>query len=232
MMISIIVPVHNGAKFIAEALQSIFNQTFKDYEIIVIDDGSTDETRQIVEKYRDSVAYFYQENAGAGVARNLGVEKTCGDFIAFLDADDYWTVDKLEKQYNYLLANNEVDAVFGYAEQISQADWKTKDVTEKSPDKALASYLPSAMLIRRKSFYRAGFYPIEYQVGEVVEWYLKAQEAGLNMILLPDLVYWRRIHSDNLGIRHKSSIGDYVKIVKRSMERRRQIKNSNVFLER
>lgn len=220
-MISIIVPVYNGSQFIAEALQSIFDQSFKDYEIVVVDDGSTDETRQIVEKYQDSITYLYQKKAGAGRARNLGVEKTNRKFIAFLDADDYWVSDKLEKQYNFLLENDDVDAVFGYTKQVSQTDWKTKEIMEKKTDKLSAAHLPSTMLIRRDSFYQAGFYPLEYQVGEVVDWYLKAQEAGLKMELLPDLVLWRRIHSENLGIRHRSSINDYVRIVKRSIERRR-----------
>jgi glycosyltransferase involved in cell wall biosynthesis len=96
--VSVIIPTYNYGKFIDEALASVFNQTFQDFEIIVIDDGSTDNTRQRISTYGDRVRYFYQEQKGPAAARNLGIRESRGEYIAFLDADDLWYPAKLEKQ--------------------------------------------------------------------------------------------------------------------------------------
>lgn len=100
-MVSVIVPVFNGEPFIEEALQSVFNQTYGDFEIIVVDDGSTDRTRQIVEDLGPAVRCFHQANRGAAAARNEGVAYARGEWIAFLDADDVWKENKLERQLDY-----------------------------------------------------------------------------------------------------------------------------------
>jgi glycosyltransferase involved in cell wall biosynthesis len=90
-MISVIIPLFNKEDYIAETINSILNQTYKDFEVIVVNDGSTDNSLQVLEKYKDErLKIFSIENAGVSVARNIGVEKTKYDYIAFLDADDYW----------------------------------------------------------------------------------------------------------------------------------------------
>ena len=101
MTISVIIPTFNSAAFISDAIESVFSQTYKDFEVIVVDDGSTDNTRSVVEyyvdKYGDRIRYFYKENRGAGSARNYGVEHTGGGLIAFLDSDDLWYPEKMER---------------------------------------------------------------------------------------------------------------------------------------
>ncbi|MDD3324191.1 MAG: glycosyltransferase family A protein [Sulfurospirillaceae bacterium] len=103
MMFSVIIPCYNSEKTLHIALSSVASQTFKDFEIVIVDDGSTDATKQVVETFFQnttlSYRYIYQENAGAGSARNLAVKHSSGDFLAFLDADDEWRADKLEMQY-------------------------------------------------------------------------------------------------------------------------------------
>jgi glycosyltransferase involved in cell wall biosynthesis len=109
--VSVIIPVYNSSRFINEALESVFTQTFKDYEIILVDDGSTDNTRQIIEKYSDKLIYFRQENGGPAKARNFGIKKSRGKFIAFLDADDIWLPLKLERQIDAFKKNPELGMV-------------------------------------------------------------------------------------------------------------------------
>lgn len=94
--ISVIIPTYNSAKYIKDTIESVLNQTYKDLEIIVVDDGSTDNTKDIVSKYQ--VKYIYQENKGPAAARNRGIKEAQGEYIAFLDSDDVWMVEKLEKQ--------------------------------------------------------------------------------------------------------------------------------------
>ena len=87
-MISVIIPTHNYKKYISEAISSVLRQTYADYEIIVVDDGSTDGTGEIIEKNFPDVRYFYIPNQGVSKARNYGIRRARGEFIAFLDADD------------------------------------------------------------------------------------------------------------------------------------------------
>ena len=96
--VSVIIPTYNYGRFIAETIESALGQTLLPHEVIVVDDGSTDETAEVVASFGERVRYIYQENAGVCAARNRGVAASSGDLIAFLDADDIWEPTKLEKQ--------------------------------------------------------------------------------------------------------------------------------------
>lgn len=97
--VSVIIPTYNSAHFIIEAVDSVLAQTFTDFEVLVIDDGSKDNTKEVLtEKYGNSIQYFYKENSGVSKARNFGIEKAKGKYVAFLDSDDAWIPEKLEKQ--------------------------------------------------------------------------------------------------------------------------------------
>jgi len=110
--VSIILPTYNCGRHIAEALDGVLQQTFSDWEIIVVDDGSTDDTAEAIKTYRDRIIYRYQENSGASRSRNLAIEMSQGEFLAFLDADDIWQPFKLELQVKCLEALPEVGLVF------------------------------------------------------------------------------------------------------------------------
>ncbi len=96
--VSVIIPAHNAAHYLAEAVDSVLRQSFQDFEILVIDDGSTDDTEAIMRSYHSKVRYFSQQKSGVAIARNRGIERAQGRYIAFLDADDTWTPLKLERQ--------------------------------------------------------------------------------------------------------------------------------------
>jgi glycosyltransferase involved in cell wall biosynthesis len=112
--VSVIIPAYNASKFIREAIDSVLNQTYKDYEIIVVDgrDGSTDNTREIVAEYGDAVRYFRQEDRGLSDARNKGILNSKGEYIAFLDSDDLWFENKLALQVEFLDTHRDVGLVF------------------------------------------------------------------------------------------------------------------------
>lgn len=101
-LISVVIPTYNRADWISEAVDSVLGQTFKDLELIIIDDGSKDSTDKVLKKYGSKIRYFYQENAGLSDARNKGILASQGDYIAFLDSDDVWFEKKLETQINEL----------------------------------------------------------------------------------------------------------------------------------
>ena len=98
MLVSIIIPTYNRAKLVTEAVQSALSQTYTNFEILVIDDGSTDNTEEMLKKYDNDIKYIKTERSGPGRARNLGISRAKGEFIAFLDSDDLWMDFKLDLQ--------------------------------------------------------------------------------------------------------------------------------------
>ena len=121
-LISVIIPVYNGEKTIKETIESVLNQTFTDFEIIVINDGSKDETIQIVESLQDPrIKLFSYPNAGQAASRNRGISKAVGEFIAFLDADDLWTPDKLEAQLKALQENPQAAVAYSWTDFIDES---------------------------------------------------------------------------------------------------------------
>ena len=104
--ISVVIPFYNNVEWLEEAVQSVLNQTYKNYEIIVVNDGSPENIDSFLEKYNDKITYIKTENKGPGPARNLGIENANGEYIAFLDSDDLWLPNKLEVQIGEMLKNN------------------------------------------------------------------------------------------------------------------------------
>lgn len=111
-IVSVIVPTYNRAHLICESLDSVFAQTFQDFEVIVVDDGSTDNTEEVLAPYKDRIRYFKQGNAGASAARNRGMLAVAGEYIAFLDSDDLWMPTKLAKQVALLRERPDINLCY------------------------------------------------------------------------------------------------------------------------
>ena len=220
--ISVIIPVFNGAKYIAEAINSVIHQTLQPFEIIVIDDGSTDETAEVVKKNFPQVHYYYKKNGGLSSSLNAGVEKVEGDFIAFLDADDYWVLNKLEKQIQVIINDNDVEIVFGHHKRFYDKPHDLKSREENTDEqRILPGYFKATMLIKKRSFYKVGMFDETIHMGDFLDWYRRACDLELKMHMLPEVVFYRRIHTENSSLKNKAHISDYVRIVKSSMDRRR-----------
>ncbi len=122
-VVSVIMPAFNDGAFIAEAISSVLSQTFRDLELVIVDDGSNDNTRSVIEKFMMSdgrVRYFFQKNGGQGKARNLGINNSQGEFIAFIDSDDVWVSSKIEKQLSLLGKDDDFGLVYCDAEYIGE----------------------------------------------------------------------------------------------------------------
>lgn len=223
--VSVVIPVYNGQRYLAQAIRSVVAQSHQPLEIVVVDDGSTDSTADVAKKFPE-VRYFYQENAGQAAARNRGVKEAKGALLAFLDADDLWPVRKLAGQVEALRVNPSLDVVFGHARQFveptSEAGGIQSATYMQEPQRA---QLPGAMLIRRAAFEQVGGYATEWRVGEVVDWYARAIECGLLMEMLPQVVLLRRIHGENLTVCESNSPAEYLAIVAAALHRRRSCPN-------
>jgi len=118
--VSVIIPIYNRLQYLPAAIGSVLNQTYQDFEIIVVDDGSTEDVKGKISEYikqnpSKKIKYFYQENKGVSAARNRGIKEATGEYIAFLDSDDIWVPEKLSLQTEYLAKNKTIDVVFGDA---------------------------------------------------------------------------------------------------------------------
>ena len=119
-LVSVVIPTYNRKKYLEEAIVSVVNQTYKCFEILVIDDGSNENYAELICSKYDKCTYLYKQNGGLSSARNFGIKHSKGDYIAFLDDDDYWRNDKLEKQVAVLENNNEVDCVHSSASVVDE----------------------------------------------------------------------------------------------------------------
>lgn len=222
-LVSVIIPLYNCERFLAEAIDSALAQTYRPIEIIVVDDGSTDGSEDVAKSFKEpELRYYYQPNGGQGAARNQGARLARGSYFAFLDHDDVWLANKLSLQMAAFDDDPRLDMVFGLISQFydSSLDAHLKTQGEHE-ERIMQGYFAGAMVIKRQSFNRVGPFATHWRVGEFIDWYSKATEKGLKSLVVPKVVNKRRIHQANTAILNRDSYGDYVRILKQALDRRR-----------
>lgn len=219
-LISTIIPVFNGAVFIRAALDSIVAQQYPHMEIVVIDDGSMDDTALEVRKFAQGspipVIYLRQENLGPAAARNRGMALANGEILAFQDADDLWTPDKLAVQLPLFELPEPAEVVMGRAKIFVEGS--------SSPDRAeTGDFLGfQAALFRRSVFSQVGLLNENLRIGEDMDWFMRAREAGVRIRLHPEAVLFYRRHANNLTSAAMGNSKVTLFLLKQSLARRRQ----------
>lgn len=194
-LVTVVVPVYNGEQFVRAAIESVLAQDHPTFEVIVVDDGSEDASAEIAGSFAE-VHLIRQANAGPAAARNAGIERAKGEFVAFHDADDVLPPNKLSLQVAYLLAHTEVDCALGRQEWIDPPPWLTED----SVYGELGGIpLPSAM-VRADVLRELGGFDESYRTGEDVDLLVRLRELGRKYVVLPDVLVYRRFHGDNLSV--------------------------------
>lgn len=219
--VSVITPVFNGERYLAEALQSIHAQTLAPTEVIVVNDGSSDRSADIASSFK-STRLLNTPHAGVGAARNHGVRAATGTLLAFLDADDLWLPHALESLQSPLLADPQLDAVFGGVQHFVSEDCPPETAQKYFVQQGTGNEkMCGAMLIRSPSFHRAGAFD-EAGTVDFIGWYQRAQEAGLRTAVIAPVVLRRRIHGRNTTILRRAEVQrDYLALVRESLARRR-----------
>jgi len=166
--ISIVIPVYNKEKYIIECMESVLSQTYKDYEIVVINDGSTDNTENLLQFYKSVIRYFYQENKGVAEARNLGILNARGEYISFLDSDDVWLPSKLEKELGLIERDKEIGLVYSNGYIINEKGKKCNInfFQINTPYRKMVlnklfknDFIPtSSVLVRKECFQKVGLF--------------------------------------------------------------------------
>jgi glycosyltransferase involved in cell wall biosynthesis len=220
--ISVVIPVFNCEKYVAEAIRSALTQSRCPDEVIVVDDGSTDTTAEVLRGFGDTICCIRQENQGIGAARNAGAARAAGDQIAFLDADDIWTPRKLELQESLLCDHSEIQMVFGMVEHFCSPEL-SDEIRQRfhCPVGKMPAINAASMLVRRSVFEKVGWFDMDLTLGEFLEWYARALDLGMQSRTLDEVVLRRRIHETNTGTRSRDSRQDYVRLLKSMLDRRR-----------
>lgn len=203
--VSVIIPTFNRCHYLIEAVDSVLAQTYENIEVIVIDDGSTDGTNETLkDRYGEKIIYFWQENRGESVARNLGVSIAKGEYIAFVDSDDLWLPGKLSRQMSILRNDPEIAAVFCEAWVIDQDGIQIQDtpigVNRRTSDFVIENLFirniiplgASTCLMRRTAFEILGGFPGDIRFGEDWELWLKIILNYRVLFLNEPLCSWRR----------------------------------------
>ena len=223
MSISVIIPVYNARKYLGQAIESVLAQSLKPLEIIVVDDGSTDNSVAVAQEFEPDITLLkLAENNGAGAARNLGINKASGRYLAFLDADDFWVRNKLEIQLDYLKKNMAMDMVFGKVEQfISPELPDTSRQQLKANLKEMPGFSAGTILIKKEAFANVGLFNEKLELGEFIDWFSRAKDMGLRFHMLDEIVLKRRIHDSNMGVYKQQYLKDYTSILRAALERKR-----------
>ena len=203
--VSVIIPAFNTSRFISQAIESVLDQTFTDRELIVVDDGSTDDTASLVMKYGEKLRYIYQKNQGLSSARNTGIVKAEGEYIGFLDADDYWDREKLRHQVALLDSSPDTGVVYTALKVVDKDSYEIEERGCLVRGRIFCSLLTencvvgscSSALIRRECFEKAGTFDEMLSASE--DWDLWLRIAPYYLFDFVDLpLTFYRIHEGNM----------------------------------
>jgi len=198
-LVSAVIPVFNGERYLADTIRSVLSQTYRPVEVIVVDDGSVDGTAKIATSFKE-VRYVPQKNQGHGMAKNNGIAATRGELIAFLDADDLWTPDKLSVQAGYMMKNPDIGYTIARMRVfldpgIEWPAWLNKPHYMSDPP----GYVPGTLVACKTVFERIGLFNTGYRHGNDSDWFFRAKDAGIPMAVMPEILLHKRIHSSNMS---------------------------------
>ena len=237
-MVSVVIPTYNRAPYVTMAIESALAQSYQDYEIIVVDDGSTDGTRDVLEPYRDRIRYMYQDNKGVSAARNTGIQESRGEWIAFLDSDDEWLPNKLEIQMGYIKSYPEICLLIANMTVIKPHGDTVSLFNAKGFDKIADEFLyierpliqllrynfayPSAALVKKSTLTNAGMFDQYLSLHEDTDIFYRMALEGKWGVLGQSLARkYRRTEPlmINLSARHSDEPSYSYKVMVKILER-------------
>ncbi len=233
-LVSVIIPVFNGEDFIADAVANVLSQNYPALEIIIVDDGSTDATAEIVSRLPADIRYFRQKNEGPASARNRGIRDASGEFIVFLDADDLWPENNLAILVEEMLRQPGVEVVTGYAQLMAYNAASGECDLVGNPRESFQYYIGAA--IYRKSLFReVGLFDPTLKFGEDTDWYNRAAELDINIKRLEEITLFVRRHGKNMTEGKSLVELGALRVYKKSLDRqrtRRRLMNSSLQADR
>ena len=204
MKVTVIIPTYNRADFLAEAVDSVLNQTWKDLETLVVDDGSTDRTRELIARYGKRLKYFYKKNEGPSSARNVGIREALGTYVAFLDSDDVWEPEKLSIQMDFMRKHPEIKLVCTDSSVIDSRESREGKLKKDLMGNLFSllysnSFIrTSTVLMNKACFQEVGYFDERYQSAEDYDVWLRVARRYPIAYLNRPLVRYRK-HEGNVS---------------------------------
>jgi glycosyltransferase involved in cell wall biosynthesis len=223
-LVSVVMPVFDGARHLAEAIEGVLAQTYRPVELIVVDDGSSDDSAEIARRYAPSVRVLVQSHEGCGSARNRGAEVASGAYLGFCDADDRYPPDRLRRQLTALTSSPDLDGVFGELAEFVSPDLG-EDVTSqlRAPIETRSARMMITMLLRVDAFWRVGPFSTDFGRGLELDWLARADDLGIRIGACDGVVTYRRLHDASTGFRRRGEEDDYLRAVRSAIARRRHL---------
>jgi glycosyltransferase involved in cell wall biosynthesis len=227
-LISCIIPVYNGERYLRESLDSLSAQTYRPLEIIVADDGSTDGTPKVAQSYGQGITYVQQANRGYWAAKNLGLGAAHGEFVAFLDVDDLWHPEKLARQIARLRERTVIDLCFTrfqnfWMPELAEEEQRYEGQFLSQPQSAWSI---STLLVRRAVFERFGDFHDGTRGLENMTWFLRAAAQGAMIEVMPDILMRRRFNVESFTRRDRAEVFDnFLPILKEWRDYQRRGRN-------
>lgn len=227
LQVSVVIPVYNSAQFLPVAVQNIRAQNVTQLEIIVVDDGSPDSCADVAESL--GVRYFrHEENRGPAAARNSGLALAKSEIIAFLDVDDLWPEGSLRVRLEHLQKNPQLEVVMGKVQYWR--DMKAEEKISIAPQHELSEPFVAvnigAAVYRKSIFDKIGIFDPNLRYGEDTDWFMRAREAAVAMIVLPQVTLHYRLHPGCMTFGKKGNELNWAQVLKKSLDRRRSQKAS------
>jgi glycosyltransferase involved in cell wall biosynthesis len=223
-LISCIVPVYNGERYLAAAIANILEQTYQPLELIVVDDGSSDGTPRVIEGFGAALRSFQQPNQGHAAARNLGLRHARGPLIAFQDADDLWHPRKLERQMALLGQHPGAGGCVSHVQNF----WDEEDTeaVDSMPDRrrpqTVVGFTIPCLLAHRWVYDRVGVFDTSLGHTDDTEWFLRVRRAAIVIEIVPEVLCYRRMHATNRSRVHADeSLDEYLLLLKKHLDKRR-----------
>lgn len=223
-LVSVIIAVKNGERFLASAINSVLEQDYRPIEIIVVDGQSEDRTAQIAQSFAQ-VGYIQQVNKGVADAYNVGIDAAKGELVAFLSHDDLWTPDKLSVQVNYLIDHPKIQYTIAKVKFFlepghSPPSGFRKELLENDH----IGRIMETLVVRKSLFDVIGKFRTDLTTAEDVDWYARANDNGVPMAIIPKVLLYKRVHDANISLNVLVNNRNLLKALRQSIDRKRNRK--------
>jgi glycosyltransferase involved in cell wall biosynthesis len=214
-LVSVVIPVHDNVSHAGAAIDSVLAQSYEAVEVVIVDDGSSDGSAELVSSYGDRVNAIRQPNRGVSAARNRGVAAATGEYLAFLDADDLFPPRRCEQVAAALTGRPDVDAVVGTMDEfLAEGIADAGSAGMRPPRRGVPARVPGTLTIRRRAFDVVGGFDEALVGSEAIDWFVRAGAAGIGIDRLDTVVLERRLHGANASLTDPERLRDqYLGIV-------------------
>lgn len=224
-LVSVIIPVKNGERFLASAIKSVLDQDYKSFEIIVVDGLSVDNTASIAKSYTQ-VRYILQSgDSGISTARNIGIDESKGELIAFISHDDIWLPNKLNAQVKYLIDHPEIQYAVTRVKFFMEPGCSTPPGFRKELlDEGYVGKMSETLVTRKSLFNLIGGFDPEIIYGEDIDWFARAKDNDIPMAVIPEVLVYKRVCDSNVSYRPSDAREinrSILKSIKNSLDRQR-----------